>query len=73
MGKMDSPQLKALAQAFKSAQRLSELDLSSNHFGPLAVDTIAKALCECAQLRTLNLSYNEPGDRFARWPVLSSK
>eukprot|EP00966_Prymnesium_polylepis_P112117 2593536-Prymnesium_polylepis.1 len=64
LGKMDGSQLRQLSQALTEAHSLIELDLSSNQLGRTGVEAVARALCECPMLQVLNLSYNEPGDRF---------
>ena len=61
---MDSKQLKQLGNALREARALTELDLSSNSLGWSGVDGLSRALCDLPTLRKLNLSYNEPGDRF---------
>ena len=53
-----------VATSLKEALTLEELDVSSNHLGYSGIEALTKALCEVPALQTLNLSYNEPGDRF---------
>ena len=49
------------ARALTGNQSLTTLDLQSNNLGADGVKVVAQALLTCVNLRTVNLSHNQPG------------